>query len=59
MFFKKYYGNRVSILRKKHVFLRKKVDFFHQKCRNKCDFIFAHGFKKSVNFAICDRKSSF
>ena len=28
MFFKKNYGNRVSILRKKHVFLRKKLVFY-------------------------------
>ena len=31
--FQKNYGNRVPILRKKHVFLRKKVDFFTQKMK--------------------------
>ena len=33
--------------------------FFHQNCRNKCDFNFERGFKKTVKFSICNGKSAF
>ena len=44
---------------KKTGFLRKNDVFFHQNCRNRCDFNFGHGFKKTVNFQICHWKSAF